>query len=315
MADRDDRRPPDRVRVPERDHGVGGGGAAKRWAGRRRARAIRTMTATASWRCDVRDGLEDRRVRGPVLFGPDERRRRVLAGRDDVHAAEVLPAGRVAGEAVLLDVRALRLVDRDDAVVRLVVGVEVAGPLVARRREQRVLRLLAEQRVGQLVGLPALGPAVDEPDDVAVVGDEDVAVDVQRVDLRDVAGDGQPVDRVGREARAVAGRVVDEDLLLRRVDDVEVVEAGAGVAQERPDRPDVVAPAGAVRDPDLGRRAGALVVGRAPAPQDVLLVDDRAGRGSRRGSMNFGAASMPPAAFVPARGRRRVADLVAGSIR
>ncbi len=126
---------------------------------------------------------------------------------------------------------------------------------------------------GRRIGFPALGPAVDEPDDLAAVGDEDVAVDVQVVDLVHVPGDGQPIDGRRREAAAVRRREVVDELLLGRIDDVQVVEPGARDPQERPDRPDVVAPARPVRHRDLDDRALARLVGRPPAPEHVLRVD------------------------------------------
>ncbi len=160
--------------------------------------------------------------------------------------------------------------------------VQDARPLVARGGDERVVWRRPQERVAVLrvagvagrLRLPALALAADEPEQRAAVRDEDVAVDQEVFDLRHVASDRQPVLRVDREAAAVAGRRVGEDVLLGRVDDVEVVEARARVPEERPDRDDVVAPARGTRDLDGPGRAGALGVGRAPAPDDVLVVDD-----------------------------------------
>src|SRR4029079_13741603 len=121
---------------------------------------------------------------------------------------------------------------------------------------------------------PALALATDKAEDRAGVDDEDVAVDVEVRDLRDVAGDGQALLRGRREAAPVVGRRVGEDLLLRRVDDVQVVEPGALVADERADVADVVAPAGRPRDLHPRRPAVALGVDGPPAPDDVPGVDD-----------------------------------------
>ena len=166
-------------------------------------------------------------------------------------------------------------------------------------------------READRLGLPALRPAIDETDDRAVVGDPDVAIDVQIADLADVASDGQPFRVLGRKAVAVGGRRIGEDLLLRGIDDVEVVEPGL-VLEERADREDVIAPARARRDLDLHGRSLAGSVGRSPAPQDVLVVDDQQVAGCAQGDQLWralgrtGAGDLEPCAEDDARlvGRR-----------
>ena len=192
--------------------------AGPRRSGRRRRR---------SWPSDVRDGLEDRLV-DAVVRHPDERRRRVLAGRRRrTSPRRSSQPAHAAGQAVLLDVRAVDLVERDDPVVRPVEGVDLArraGRSPTRAASSWAPRAGACRRAA--VGVPALVLAADEPDDAAVVGDEDVAVDVQSTSSSTRRGrSASQVGRLGREAAAVAGRRVGQDLLLRRVDDVQVVQA------------------------------------------------------------------------------------------
>src|SRR4029078_5157250 len=142
---------------------------------------------------------ERRRARG--LRRPDEGGGRPLLGTDeDVHPADVGPGRVPAGEAVLLHERALRLVEGDDAAVRRVPGVDEAGSLVARGRDRAVAGRVAEQGVAGRLDRPALALATDKAEDRAGVDDEDVAVDVEVRDLRDVAGDGQALLRGRREA-------------------------------------------------------------------------------------------------------------------
>ena len=141
-------------------------------------------------------------------------------------------------------------------------------------RQQAEHRCRAQEDVVGQPGVPAVVLAAGEPLEETALGDEDVAIDVERLHLVDGTGGGQPAGRRGREAAAVRGRGVRPDLLLRRVDDVEVVEPAIDVSQERPDGGDVVAPAARSVDADLAERALARVVGRAPAPQHVLRIED-----------------------------------------
>ena len=132
----------------------------------------------------------------------------------------------------------------------------------------------------------------DDPRDLAVLGHEDVPVDHQVGDAVDRAIGGQPPARPVRVARPVAGRIQDHDVLLGRVDDVQLVERGVEVGHEGRQVRDVVAPGGRVADRDPDQRPPARVVGRPPAPERVLAVEDqhvRAAEGQELGVGDAGA--------------------------
>src|SRR5206468_1951635 len=211
-----------------------------------------------------------------------------------------------------------------DPGVRPVPGVQDAGPLVGRRGDPGVGRRRPEERVAARcvarvargLDVPSGARAPDIADDRATVGQEEVAVDQQVGDLRDVAIDGQPALGVDREATAVAGRGVVLDVLPRRIDEVQVVQAVRAVADERPDGRDVVAPAGGARDPDAGGRALALRIGGPPAEHDALVVDDdevaRAGRDQLRDAFDRSVARPRPLAEDDRRPLRPEIDAIDG---
>ena len=96
----------------------------------------------------------------------------------------------------------------------------------------------------------------------------------------DVPRGGQPGGRLGREAAAVGGRRVGPDLLLGRVDDVEVVQAARARVRRNVLMPDdVVAERGGALDRDPGERA--LARRRRPGASAT-------GRSWRRGSAGPG---------------------------
>ena len=172
-------------------------------------------------------------------------------------------------------VRAVRLGQGDDPRVGSVEAVDVTFATGRAGRDDRVARGGPQDLVLGILGVPALALAADEAEHRAGLGGEDVAVHVRRGHLRDVPRGGQPCDRLGREATAVGGRRVGPDLLLGRIDDVQVVQAARARPQEGVDAHDVVAERGGALERDPGERALARVVGRAPAPQDVLRVEDQ----------------------------------------
>ena len=149
QADRDDRRPPGRVGVPERDHGPGpvracGDGLAEAGrtgaTGRRTARGVGATSGTGS----RTDWLE------AVLGDPDERGRRLLDPGHDVQSRAGRPSRRrrrPAGTGPCSSPSAL-----SKATTRAfgrVVGVDPAGPpLGARpRHRHRVHRGRPQERV------------------------------------------------------------------------------------------------------------------------------------------------------------------------
>ena len=113
------------------------------------------------------------------------------------------------------------------------------GRVVARRRGRSrrspapatsdVVGLRPQELVARAAPASSRRLAPREALEEAALGDVQVAVDVQRGHLVDGARRGQPAGRLGREAAAVAGRRVGPDLLLGRVDDVQVVQAAARV--------------------------------------------------------------------------------------
>ena len=140
--------------------------------------------------------LEERAVQALARDPPHRRRRVRLGRRQHVEALEVGPLVVVAGELVLAEVLAVRLVERDDPVVGRVERVQRADPLARvavgqdRRREHRVVAGRAE--LGVLGELRRPARRRDHALDLAVLGDEDVAVDHEV---------GHPVDRpVGGQA-------------------------------------------------------------------------------------------------------------------
>ena len=151
------------------------------------------------------------------------------------------------------------------------IAVDPAGPALRAGGDDGVdrARRAGAPSGGRVAAQPS-AVAADDAQDRAVVGDPDVAVDVQRGDPVHRPRGGQPLRRRGREAAPVGGRGVGQDLLLGGIDDVEVVEPGPGVAEERADRPEVVAPLRRAGHLDLRRRAPPGRVGGTPAPQDVL---------------------------------------------
>ena len=147
------------------------------------------------------------------------------------------------------------------------------GPALRPRPDQPVGRRLAEDVVARVRRLPAGRVAVDDAQELAAVGQPDVAVDVERADPADVPRRAEPLRRRGREPAPVRRRGVAKDLLRGHVDDVEVVEVRLAVAEERPDRRNVVAPLGGAADADPGDGALAGAVRGTPAPDDVPAVD------------------------------------------
>ena len=132
-----------------------------------------------------------------------------------------------------------------------------------------------EQQILGILGGPATVLAAAVLHERAAVGDVDVAVDERRGHLRDVARRGKPRGGGLRETAAIGRRWIRSDLLRGRIHDVEVVQAGPARLVERVDAQDVVAERRRAIERDPRQRALAGVVGRAPAPQRVLRIEDQ----------------------------------------
>ena len=213
----------------DRDPGSGRGWTASRGRApgcpRRRARPTATAptSATAS-----RIGL--------VEAVPRRSRRacggRLVDARDDVEAAHVVPAvgaRRRAGTAPCTCRSALSMATIRG--VRLVVGVDrsrSAGPCRGRRPPaSRPAPGAGACRPGRPASQPSLLPR-DEADELAALGDEHVAVDVHRAHLGRRPGPSPASGRArpGKPPPSAAGEYA-QDLLLGRVDDVQVVEVAS----------------------------------------------------------------------------------------
>ena len=183
--------------------------------------------------------------------------------------------------------------------------------LVARRGDQRVLRLRPQELVAGSASAsqPSARPSTNRTI-VAVVGDEDVAVDVQRGrPSRTSRATASRVVGVGREAAAVAGRRVDAGSAARTGRRRRGCRGRRSASRRNVPIARMSSPQlGAVRDADPGRRALARVVGRAPAPEDVLLVDDQQVARAPSAMQLRAPPRCAPAAFVPSR-KTRVAFL------
>ena len=165
------------------------------------------------WRGDV--GVVLGRPRGPPSGGRCSSSRRASSGSSSTPGTTYIPRTsfqpgrrRRAGTGRCTCRCALSI--RDDALVRLVVGVEDArAPARPRTAMQRVaVGAFAQERrpAARRPPSPRLLPA-DEPDDRAAVGDEDVAVDVQRGRSWTTSrADGQPVGGLAGKPPPSRGR-------------------------------------------------------------------------------------------------------------
>ena len=230
MSDeRDDRRPPRRVRVPERDHGAAGARRRHGWgSGSASGRVGRGLAARAVG-VAADSGTASRSAWWrPVARDPPHRRRRVgRRRRQHDEPAQVLPgvsppASRYC--STYLPFALLNATTRwfassyaySDPLRRL------DGRRAVRRRDHRVVRVRADA--------PSAGGSASQPEagmtraTLAVLGDVDVAVD-EHV--------GHAARRRARWAAAGwAGRVAEpslagdrtHDVLRGRVDDVQLVE-------------------------------------------------------------------------------------------
>src|SRR6476661_7085663 len=117
---------------PLRSGLLGGLRAGLGWSAAGRAGGPR-----AGRRRRVRDGDKDRLV-DPVLGHPDEGRRLAFGAGDDIHRAEVGPVGRLAGQAVLAVVRAVRLGQGDHPRTGSVEAVDVTLATGRAGRDDRV---------------------------------------------------------------------------------------------------------------------------------------------------------------------------------
>ena len=115
-----------------------------------------------------------------------------------------------------------------------------------RRRQHRVVARRAELRVPGRIRLPARRR--DHAADLAVLGGVDVAVDSRSVKPSTGRSVGRRRVRLDAGSRTRRWPGEDHDVLLGRVDDVEVVERGVEVGDEGRDVLDVVAPRGGVLD-------------------------------------------------------------------
>ena len=231
-AERDDRRPPRRIGVPQRDHGgrpvraswsvsgspsAGLGARARRRAGARagRRRTSGTATRTAWWM--------------PVARHPDERRRaRPRRPAMTYIAAQVRPVGAPPASRywrLVVAVRPCRARRSGrSACRRRRSSPGRVGP-ARRRRASRSAPAGAACPSGAFASQPSSLPA-DEPDERRRRR--------RRTCRRRRTSRSSPTTSravasqavgLGREAAAVGGRRVGPDLLLGRVDDVQVVEA------------------------------------------------------------------------------------------
>ena len=234
---RDERRPPRRIGVPERDHErrpvrASWSASGSPWRG----------SALGARQRDSRSGspapTSGTATRTAWLMPSCEIQTSVagasLDAGDDVHGAEVRPVRESAGQAVLRVIGAVRpwrerRSGRSAGRTRRGRRSRRGGS--GRRRASTAAPAGAACPRGLRV--PALVLAATKRTSDAVVGREEVAVDVGRGHRRDVARGRQPGGRPGREAAPVGGRRVRPDLLLGRIDDVQVVEPARARPQER----------------------------------------------------------------------------------
>ena len=234
-AERDDRRPARRVGVAERDHrrraAAQGVGASARLDGSLEALGAGRRREADGDGAARRDRLEQRLVDAPCRQ-PDER----SAGASstpgqDVHAAQVLPASAPPARRYWPSSRrcALSYAIRTRPFSSVVGEDRALAPVaLARPRGTPSGGLRRSVVLGQLLRLPAVALARGEALEHAALGDEHVAVDVHRGHLVDVAGRGQPAawPWPGSRCRRWPAEY-DPDLLLGRIDDVQVVRGRA----------------------------------------------------------------------------------------
>src|SRR5664280_917802 len=242
----------------------------------RRGRACRRTGDRAGSRRGVRAGAPDRlEDPGPERRPVDPEDRRGLPGRAGRHVErpKVGPGRAARGGPVLREVGPGQLVERQYARIRGVEDIERAHAARVRRVDERVAPGRAEGVVARRRERPVSRPPAHETLDQSAVGEVDLAVDVHRGHLRDILRGGEVPGRGGRVARPIGEHRVAQDLLLRGGQDVQVVERCVEVGHEGPDRHDVVAPRGRFLDREAAQRALPRVIGRAPAPQDVRVVE------------------------------------------
>ena len=285
IAERDHRRPSGRVGVPQRDHG-------DRASGQGFLVGFGVALARAALEAPA-EGWGDGRGRRP---GPPSRiawwtpsrdiqheRRRASASAPGMTyiAAQVVPVRRAAGQPVLG--RCTCRPTLSSAMTRRVRLVEARRSRPARRADpdrptieyggagsERACPSGGLRRPSPRSCRRRTGPA--SPPSAANMSPSTYV----EVIADDVARGRQPAGRLGREAAAVGGRRVGPDLLLRRVDDVQVVEAARPGSRRNVSMPMTSSPQrGRARTSTLVSVPLPRVVGRTPAPQDVLGVEDQ----------------------------------------